>query len=350
MSKKVTLETLSQLLGLSKNTISKALNGDPSVKAETRQKVFQIARELNYKSFRYNQDEEQNSHQIIVVLTTNSLHDSSWVKVLYGIESTIRKKDGILQLKMLSSNDIITGFIPNEIDPGVVNGVVLIGIYNEDYVKKIIEKEVPIISIDTYAPRSGNKFSCDVVMPENFHPTYTITQDLISKGYRKLGFIGDIDKQASIRERWNGFCTAMSDNGIQLDEEFLITKTKYAATESCASFVKPWSSLWFETLLPSLSKYPEAYISSNDNIALNLNIALQELGSIVPKDIKVTGFDSSNEYSRLISEFSTVFIDKEELGRRAIETLFWRIDHPDRPYCTTYIPSKVQLFVDAKNN
>jgi LacI family transcriptional regulator len=96
-------------------------------------------------------------------------------------------------------------------------------------------------------------------------------------------------------------------------------------------------------LLPSLSRYPEAYISSDDNIALNMNIAFHELGSIVPKDIIVTGFDSSYEYSRLIPKFSTVFIDKEELGRRAVETLYWRIDHQDRPFSTTYIPSKIQL-------
>ncbi|MFA6506479.1 MAG: LacI family DNA-binding transcriptional regulator [Treponemataceae bacterium] len=346
MSDKITLEKLSKVLGLSRNTISKALNGSPSVTPETRRRVFELAKELNYKTFVFDTGDEKTKNVVVAVLSTRSPNEQYWTMVLCGIESIIRQKNAILQLKMLTTHDIVANILPREITPDSVAGVILIGIFNEKYIQSLIGAGLTVISIDTWAKSGPGSYPYDVIMPENYHPAYSLTQSVVDGGHSELGFVGDIGLRASIRERWNGFRAALSDNGIPLAEELSITKSQYAATESCASFVEPWSRQWFVTLLPSLPRFPTAFICGDDSIALNLYAALRELGVKVPQDILITGFDAAPEATILVPRFSTVYVDKEELGRKAAETLFWRLENKDRPFSLTYISSQIQLILN----
>jgi LacI family transcriptional regulator len=59
--------------------------------------------------------------------------------------------------------------------------------------------------------------------------------------------------------------------------------------------------------------------------------ALMKLGVDIPGRCSVVGFDDIEDAARAQPPLATVRVDKEALGRRAVETLLWRIARPDAP-------------------
>ena len=339
MGNRVTLEEISRMLGLSRNTVSKAINGNSSVNPETRKKVLDLARELNYKAFLINDQVNGTDRIAIMVLSDRSRQDTQWTSILFGIESIIRKKDAILQLKLISPHDLLVKDIPVEVRQKSVSGVILVGIYDREYVRAITDCGMTIISIDSFTKSRSESFYCDVIMPESYFPFYTLTKELISEGYSRLGFVGDINLKASLNECWNGFRTALTDASLPLNENLSIVQQHYAATESCAAFVQPWTRQWFNTLLPSLEELPEVFVCGEESVAVNLTAALRETGKHVQQDLVVTTVGRIADVSIVDPDSPILLVDTEEIGKRAAETLFWRVGNPGRPFGVTYVPS-----------
>lgn len=78
-------------------------------------------------------------------------------------------------------------------------------------------------------------------------------------------------------------------------------------------------------------KLPTAFVCANDSLALCVVTALMKHGIRVPEDISVTGFDNIDDAALSTPTLSTVNVNKEALGQRAVETLLWRINHPESP-------------------
>lgn len=339
MSTRVTMEELSRILGLSRNTVSKAINGNASVNPETRKKVLDLARELNYKAFLINDQVNGTDRVAIMALSDRSRQDNQWTSILFGIESIIRKKDAILQLKLISPHDLLVQDIPVEVRTKSVSGVILVGIYDKEYVHAIANCGMTVVSIDSFTKGRSESFYCDVIMPDSYFPFYSLTKELITEGFSRLGFVGDINLKASLNECWNGFRTALTDDSLPLDENLSIIKQHYAATESCAAFVQPWTRQWFSTLLPSLQALPEVFVCGEESIATNLAAALKESGKHIPQDILVTTVGRLADMSLIDPGAPILLLDTEEIGKRAAETLFWRVGNPERPFGVTYVPS-----------
>ena len=78
-------------------------------------------------------------------------------------------------------------------------------------------------------------------------------------------------------------------------------------------------------------KLPTAFVCANDSIALYVMTVLMKLGIDVPGQCSITGFDNIKDAALASPKLSTVHVNKEALGQRAVDTLLWRIAHPDGP-------------------
>jgi len=334
MSKeKITIQYIADSLGLSRNTVSKALNGSESIPAETRNRVLKRAIELNYKQLALvdtNTLTMKNTGNI-ALLTSNMPSNSHFgTSTLGGLEKKISSDGFNLSIHIVRESDIQALVLPNNFDSKKVDGIVCIELFDKKYTQLINSLGLPTIFIDTTADIFYSELEADVILMENEHSTYFITKKLIDQGHTRIGFIGDYNHCKSFNERWVGFHRALLESQLQLNPLLCIV-------EEDRYFPDP---NWLEQRLDHMDNLPSAFICANDFIAVNVMRILKTKNIQIPKDIVICGFDNSPESQIVEPHLTTVHIYREEMGILAAAILLARVENPQRPPQITHIQTK----------
>lgn len=108
--------------------------------------------------------------------------------------------------------------IPNVILDNKVDGIIVLGQMKSKYLENIKNTEVPLVFLDFYK----EMMDVDSIISDSFYGAFTITNHLISKGHRDIGFIGNIYATNSILDRYLGYQKALLINKIPLRDQWLI--------------------------------------------------------------------------------------------------------------------------------
>ena len=149
------------------------------------------------------------------------------------------------------------------------------------------------------------------------------------------GFIGDISYAQSNRERYEGFCQALTYAGKKVDSSLCLTTPLGIDTYREE----------IDTFLSSLSRMPDAFVCASDYVACILMQLLEKRGLRVPEDVAVSGFDNNTE-DLLAEHLTTVQVFNEELGARLALQILYRIKYPNTPHEITYLGTNV-LYRDS---
>ncbi|MBE0067605.1 LacI family DNA-binding transcriptional regulator [Thermoanaerobacterium thermosaccharolyticum] len=323
MKKKITMQFIADSLGLSRNTVSKVLNGYPGVSNETKEKVIKKAIELNYKYFSNTDIEKFNGKETgnIALLTANMPTSSHYgTSFLNGFEGKIRSEGYNLSYYIIREAEINALLLPNSFQTSKIDGIICIELFDKNYIELINKLKIPTIFADTSADVFYPELVADIILMENEHNVYGITKKLIDKGYTNIGFVGDYNHCRSFYERWIGFNHALLDSNLQLNLSYCIIDDD-----------KFFSSDWIGDQLDRMKSLPSAFFCANDFIAINVLSALKERNIKVPDDIVICGFDDSIESKIVEPSLTTVHIFSNEMGVIAAETILSRIKNPSRP-------------------
>lgn len=331
MSKvRVTLQDIADSLGLSRNTVSKALNNHLSIPEETRNRVIQKAIDMNYKQFAYFEQELSSPKRTgnIALLTASMPNNSHFgSSLLSGLEQKISAKGFNLSIHMVRENELTSLTLPVNFDKNNVDGIVCIEMFNKNYSEFITSLEIPVLFIDASADLTFTEIKTDILLMENVHSTFSMTKRLIDEGISSLGFIGDYRHCMSFNERWDGFNRALHTARIPLDESLCILDgDRYIADQQ-----------WLKQRLASMSKLPAVFVCANDFIAINTIRILKELNIQVPGEVKICGFDNSRESRIVEPHLTTVHIHRTEMGFLSAEMLLSRIESPHKPPQVTHV-------------
>ena len=203
-----------------------------------------------------------------------------------------------------------------------------------------MKRNIPVVFCD--APCNIQEIAPygDIVICESMDSIKTITKSLIDKGMTKIGFIGDITYCKTIYDRYIGYISALKEAGIKPDKG--IMATYHANTR----FYKPEE---VEEALRGFSYMPEAIVCANDDIAFYTIRYLNSKGLSVPDDVAVTGYDNTEEMSKMLDPFlTTVRVGNQRLGRRLVQQLMWRLQNPNFPKEVIYVAVEV-IFRKSSN-
>ncbi|ANY75455.1 LacI family DNA-binding transcriptional regulator [Paenibacillus ihbetae] len=331
---KVTIQDIADALGISRNTASKALNGSATIPDETRNKVIKKAIELKYKQFAYMESDSLISKQPgnIALLTANMPSNSHFgSRLISGLEKRISDEGYNLSIHIVRDIDRSSLMLPNNFEASKVDGIICIELFDLEYSKKITSLGVPTIFIDCAADLFYPDLEADLLLMENEHSTYRLTKQLIDKGCRTLGFIGDYHHCKSFHERWAGFTRALNEKGIPLDlDQCVLNPDREFFSDAD----------WMDKRLGEMKQLPSGFVCANDFIAVNVMKALKNKDLHIPEDIVVTGFDNANESRIVEPHLTTVHIYSNEMGITAANMLLSRIKEPSQPYQVTHIQTK----------
>ncbi|MCM1219716.1 MAG: LacI family DNA-binding transcriptional regulator [Lachnospiraceae bacterium] len=332
---KVTVQDIADALGFSRNTVSKALNGQ-YVPPKTRNLVLNTAIEMGYKSYNSiaSSSDSFRTHKRIALVTSRYLMNINYyIYVMRGIESALEDKDiELLQFTVTSAATFrkLTDFM----EESKIDGVLCIELFQHNYLDELISLGYPLVSLDfpSLAPPVMGKF--DLILPESFRCIRTYCLQLIAeKECKTFGFVGDYLHCRSFYDRFLGMREALFVSDIPFDPQYSIT-----VSENDLAYANPYA---LYEILSDRKALPQCFVCANDSIALALIEALKKLRKRVPKDCLVFGFDNVPEAKSNEPALTTFSVDKVALGKRLLSMLLERIDFPQNKSQTVYIESRL---------
>lgn len=341
--KKVTIQDVAKELNLSRNTVAKALNNSDTVSYETRYVVIEKAYEMGYSKLspvvlnEFKLRNKMDETKTIVVLARREI-SVFWNAIIMGISDELNKYGCKLQFNFISEKDETDLALPLDLQ-AEVSGIIILSVFSSEYINEIVKQNIPVVFLD--AP--GN-IECvseygDIIICEGKNSTGKITSDLISKGIKKIGFIGDITYCRSINDRYQGYLSALESAGITPDESVI------------ASYHVPYKFYRVGEVEKAISDFPympQAIVCANDDIALFTIRYLTSRGITVPNDVAVTGYDNVEGISQAEPFLTTVRVGNQRLGRRLVQQLMWRIQNPAFPKEIIFIGVEV-IFRQSSN-
>jgi len=335
MSKeKISIQDIADSLGLSRNTVSKALNGSEKTPEVTRNKVVEKAIELKYKHFAF-----MNTENLIIKKTGNialltcSMPTTSHFGSLLisGLEKKISAEGYNLSIHILREAEIDSLSFPNNFELKNIDGIVCIELFHKNYTKLVSSLGIPTIFIDSISDIIYPELNADIILMENEHSTYLVTKKLIDNGCTSLGFVGDYNHCKSFNERWVGFNRALLDSNLKLDLSCCIVDD-----DNC-----PYGDYdWIKSKLDNMNNLPSAFICANDFIAVSLIKSLKNKNIKIPEQILISGFDDSPESRIVDPHLTTVHIFNSEMGGIAAEMLLSRLKSPSKPFQITHVKTE----------
>ncbi|MDI6602277.1 MAG: LacI family DNA-binding transcriptional regulator [Thermoanaerobacteraceae bacterium] len=334
--KKITMKDIADGLNLSVNAVSLALNDKVGVSEETRNLVIKTADEMGYFDENPSFIARNRLRNICLMVEERNFRDTHfYTKVILGIENEAKRNNYDILVNFMTSDKFE---IPSSIERRKVSGIIVVGTIKDEHLEKLLKYDIPTVLVD----HCSFTISTDAVLTQNMSGSYMATQYLIRKGHTQIGFFGEIDFSLSFKERWLGFNEAMRNAGLNVDPIFNVNPG-YCVIGQVEQYVLSKNYKEVANIISKLDKLPTAWVCSNDSAAITLYNALSILGIKVPDDISVVGFDDIDICNIVTPHLTTIRINKELMGAKAVKRLLWRMENPKEP--CDYIRMEVKLIV-----
>ena len=122
-------------------------------------------------------------------------------------------------LEIMTPEDEKALNMPKLMQDGKVDGLILLGQMGKPYIDFMIsQKQLPVIFLDTYIPL----VTFDTVISDGYYGTYLLTNYLIRQGHRRIGFVGSVNANSSIADRYWGYRKALREGGIVYEDSWEI--------------------------------------------------------------------------------------------------------------------------------
>ena len=307
----ITIRDVARKAGVSISTVSNALNGLPNVGEETRQRVMEVARELNYVpnlNAKLMKMRETNN----IGLFLPNIHTSFYTRLIQEMYSACSAA-GYAMLVHISDSYTSQRLTATILSSNIDGAVILNEHLSDNDIGVLKEKNIPYVFLDK--PVAGNKLSSVLVNNE-----MGITQGveyLVHTGHKRIVFLKGTDNFDS-EERYRAFVQAMSHFRQPIDAEWMLQG--YFEENAAYSAVRG--------ALSHLSSRPDAVFCANDEMAVGCLRALHDLKIAVPDQISVMGFDDGEAVSRCNPPLTTIRNPMPKIARQSIQELL-RLMQPE---------------------
>ena len=231
-----------------------------------------------------------------------------------AIEAVARERDHALILcdshADIRAEDDYVGLLTRR----QVDGLLIVPAHGRDaHLKREQRRGLPVVALD----RPAESAQTDTVLVQNRAGTREATEHLIWHGHQRIAFIGDVRHYYTARKRLEGYKEALDAANLK-PLQALDAHTVEQGEEATRDFLDAPDA-------------PTALFAANVLTALGALRAIEDLGLSIPEDVAVIGFDDFELAHVLRPRFTLVKQPAAELGRRAAEMLFDRLEDRTSP-------------------
>lgn len=333
----ITIKDVAKAAGVSVSTVSLVLNDSELVKLETRYKVLEKMKELNYIPNQYARS-LVTKRKNVIGLTWMTYNDSTdWfsfkghadtylTEMLPSIEKEVSLSNYSMLLEHYSinnSDEELPSIMRNE----KVDGMLIMGgIVNDTVLTKIKGSNLPTVLL------GSRHEDFDYVDTDPTLGIYKGTKYLLDHGHRDIVFINTVEYSQSSERKLLGFQRAMEEKGVKIKEDW-VGQSDYSGQSAYNTMKEMWER----------GIRPTAIIGGYDCIALGALRFLYNQGLRCPEDISVIGFEDNilAEYSN--PPLTTIRVFKRKLGLEACKVLFNRIKKPNAKNVRLIIEPELEI-------
>ena len=305
---------IAHLAGVSQSTVSRALRADPMVSACTRERVLEVARQLNYHVDKNASSlRRRHSGTLALLFFEDPTADDSAINPFFHsmLGSIIRacSKQGYDLL--VSFQDLLRDWHADYEDSHKADGIILLGygdyVVHRNRLQPLIERGAHLVRWGpVLSGQPGVSIGCD-----NVFGGRAAAEHLLGLGRRRIAFLGEIAPSSpEMMERYAGYRAALADAGLHPDPRLQVNaiSTEVSGYEGMQALLERGGAF-------------DAVFGASDLIAIGAMTALGSAGRRVPDDVAVVGFDGIPMGAFTRPALTTVAQDTKRAGDLLVQTL-----------------------------
>jgi LacI family transcriptional regulator len=306
-----TIKDVAKQANVSIATVSLAIHDHQRISEETKQRVMQVIKELDYHPSRPARGlVSQKTGNIGFIVTENHFLRSEpfYTQIFLGAEIEAHNHDYYILLTSIPENLPRKIKMPRFVLERNVDGIIVAGKIPSRYLSILEANGIPIVFVDYY-PES---IEANAVLIDNFNGAKTAVEHLIDYGHRRIGFIGGDIAHPSLFQRFDGYKSALEQHSLFSDSNCCDVEEDNTTREN-----------GYQAARRLLTKNPgiTAIFACNDAMAIGIIQYLQEEGIPVPDRMSVIGFDDVDAASLMSPSLSTISVPKFELGYEVVRLM-----------------------------
>lgn len=324
----ITIRMLASALNLSPGTVSKALKDSYEISAETKQKVLEMARQMDYVPNAYAGGLRRHRSKTIAVVLP-SINDSFFSLAIEGIESVAREKGYHVLIYLSHEHYHREAAILKEFGSGRVDGVLLsVSAETVDggHIAELLRKDIPVVFFD----RSYEDIKTAQVSTDDFQGGYTATEHLLERNCTRIIYLSISESLSISQKRWQGYRQALADHGIPSPAGDNVLCE--GDTIRIAEMIRHQLSRTAQG-----DKRPDGIVASVEKLAMPAYLACQALNLSIPEDVKVVCFSNMPLAPILQPSLTTITQPAFEIGKDAAALLFKGLAKVDAGFLETRI-------------
>ncbi|WP_172461682.1 LacI family DNA-binding transcriptional regulator [Dyella jiangningensis] len=330
-----TIKDVAKRSGVSLKTVSRVINRETSVRADTREKVERAIEALGYQP---NPSARglRSTHAYAIGLVYDNPNAHYVISMQDGVLSACRERGyGLLIHPCDSTSPGLANELCSLVERNRLAGLVLAPPMSEEpeLIAKLSANDISFVRI--ISSREDPHDGAPCVYVDDRSAAYAITEHLIQMGHKRVGFLWGEPHHRSSPERYQGYADALKDYGIPLDKK-LVLPGRYAFDDGFRGARK----------LLALKDPPTAIFGSNDEIAAGVLAAARSSGLDVPWNLSIAGFEDSPFSKQAWPALTTARQSTSDIGRHAALQLMAELQRKagasvEMPHAECFVPELV---------
>ena len=216
MAGRVTIQDIADALGVSRNTVSKAINNTGVLAEKTREKILHKAVEMGYKQISYISMENlrpslsndvkavlPENNGIIALLTTTQLGYSHFSSTMLDkFQRELSQAGYSLTVYRITPEEVAAQRLPAAFQPDKTDAVMCIEVFDPAYSEFLTTLSIPVLFVDGPVMPDGRKLQADMLLMNNRTEICTFVSEMYARGKRTFGYIGHSRHCLSFWERF----------------------------------------------------------------------------------------------------------------------------------------------------
>ena len=309
----VNLKQLAKELNLSVSTVSRALRDSWEISTPTKQRVFDLAKKMNFQPNPYASSLRKHRSRTIAVVIPE-VANNFFALAIKGIETIAREKGYHVLIYITNEKETEEISIASNLQSGRVDGVILSlsgETLDNRHLLELQQRNIPIVFFD----RVCDTIEAPKVMTNDYESSFVATEHLIKAGCRRVAHL-TVSMNVSISpRRMKGY----TDAKLRYDQPHDPALVIHCGNNEAENYMR------IRDLFESENR-PDGVFASVEKLAVQVYHICRDMKLDIPGDVKVIGFSNLLTASLLNPSLTTIAQPAYDMGKEAATMLFRRLE------------------------
>lgn len=308
MRRRLTLEEIGRLAGVSRSTVSRVINGQPDVSAEAKKRVLAVIDDTGFQPNQAARSLVSSRTNVLGLVIPSTVHnlftDPYFGRLIQGITKASNTAGQTLSLFLFENEREEMELYPRVIASGLLDGLIVTATrVGDPLVERLVRDRVPFVMVGR--PDSDDIAHVDV---DNRGGARVGTEHLLGHGRSRIAMVAAPWNTTTGADRLAGFLDAMNEAGVEVPRS-LVVEGDYTSQGG------------YEAMNRLLGDRPDAVFCASDTMALGVLRALADAGLRCPEDVALVSFDGLLEADESGLSITTVQQPVRRTGEEAVGLL-----------------------------